>query len=473
MTPEGVAVLRMHVVRAGGVDYYVRDLVPGRSEGTGVAGESPGVWTGQGCAVLGVRSTVAAEEFSELLAGRDPHGERTLRTGRGSRSVSGVDLLFCAPKSVSLLHMLGPRELSEATGAAHRDAVADTLGYLEREVLGVRRTRAGGTAHLSTTGAVAAAFVHRTSRSLDPHLHTHLVTANVAQGVDGLWSSVDTRRLFHHRRPLEALYGASLRDQLSDRLGVAWERGATGRWELAGVDPVLSRLFSQRAASIDEHVFRSGVGSPGRRRVASHVDRPAKEVGRTVADLRVAWRRRAADHDLDPADLVRVVGRARTGPDRRAVDPEELSARLALHAGRNASLGRRDLVALVAESSPAGLRAGHVEIVAAAVGRAAGDAGRAREVDRGGGPATTTRSPTPAGVRWDVEDIGRVLDVAGAVGEGLAGGLAGDPGTLRSRSTGPIRGPERDPGLDGDGAYVVRGRDGARSRDGRERIARW
>ena len=38
---------------------------------------------------------------------------------------------------------------------------------------------------MPSTGMVAGNFLHRTSRALDPHLHTHLVVANVAEGVDG------------------------------------------------------------------------------------------------------------------------------------------------------------------------------------------------------------------------------------------------------------------------------------------------
>jgi len=470
-TPEGVAVLRMHVVRAGGVDYYVRDLVPG---GSGVAGESPGVWTGHGSAVLGVRGTVGPDEFVEVLAGRDPHGERALRSGRGSRSVAGVDLLFCAPKSVSLLHLLGPSELSEATGAGHRAAVGDALAYVERAGLGVRRARAGGTAHLATTGAVAAGFVHRTSRSLDPHVHTHLVTANVAQGVDGIWSSVDTRRLFRHRRPVEALYDSSLRRELSDRIGASWERGPTGRWDIVGVDPVLCRLFSQRTASIDEHVFRAGAGSPGLRRIAFHVDRPAKEAGPTVDDLRSAWRRRAVDHDLDPADLVRVVGRARMRPARAAVDPDEVSARLALHAARRQSLGTGDLVALVADSSPSGLRVDDVEIAAAALGRAAtAAAGGGRDPEEGGAWTPAGTRMLPVGGRWDVRDVRRGLDATEAALDGIGQDPAPGPRSMSARPGRADRGSEQGPGRDRGRVVPDRWRDGAAGRDPRERTAGW
>ncbi len=422
--------LRMQVVRTAGVPYYVRDLVPGTAEGTGVAGESLGVWSGRGSAVLGVRGVVRTDDFTSVFAGRDPVGERPLRTAGGARAVAGVDLLFGAPKAVSLLHLLGPRELAEATGVAHEAAVADAVGYLERVGLGVRRTRGGVTRRLPATGAVAAGFVHRTSRALDPHVHTHFVAANIAQGVDGVWSAVDTRRLFLHRRCVEAVYDTSLRWHLTERLGVAWERGHAGRWAVVGVDPVLTRLFSQRTASIDEHAHRAtgGRGSAARRRVAFHVDRPDKDAGPTVEDLRAAWRRRAADHDLDPADLVQVVGRSRAVPGEAAVDRDVLSEQLAVLANRGATLGTRDLVAAVAESSPYGLAPADLDTVVEALGRDIPTAGPRLLEDRGEGFGV--QDPR----RWATGDVVRACN---GPSDQLAAVLS-DPAGSRQRMLGGV-----------------------------------
>jgi len=358
----------MHVVRGPGVDYYVRDLVPGRAEETLVAGESPGRWAGRGSASLGLIGPVETTGFTEVLAGRDPVSGSGLRSPRGDRPVSGFDLTFCAPKSVSVLHLLAPAELGAAVGTAHREAVADAVGYLERNGHGVRRVRSGEVHHLATTGVVAAGFVHRTSRALDPHLHTHLVAANVAQGVDGTWSSIDSRRLFLHRRATEAIYGASLRHHLSRAAGVAWRQSPQGRWEVDGVDPVLCRIFSQRAASIDEHAHRSGGRtSPGRRRVAFFSDRPEKLVGGTVDGLRAVWRRRTADLGLDTGDLIRVVGRAQLTPALADVDPTMLGTGLGRLAATRTRISARDLVATVADSAPCGLVAAATERAATAL----------------------------------------------------------------------------------------------------------
>jgi len=411
----------MHVVRDTGVSYYVGDLAAGRAEETLVAGESPGIWAGGGSGALSQRGQVDSLAFRQVLAGRDPMDDRTLRDSRGTKSVAGVDLVFCAPKSVSVLHLLAPRELADAAGSSHEAAVADAVGYLERVALGVRRRRGGVTHHVATTGVVAAGFVHRTSRALDPHLHTHLVMANVAEGVDGTWSATDTRRLFLHRRAMGSIYDASLRHELTVRTGISWakvggtgERVASARWDVAGIDPVLLRLFSQRAASIDEFVHRrtGGHASMGVRRTAFHAERPDKDQGQTVEGLRSAWRSRANDFGVDPSDLIRLVGRASIGTERTAVDRDALGSRLEQLGTKRGWLASRDLVAAVADSSPGGLSAPQVERVAAALVAATTESNRSTPDE--------SRLHVDARVerRWDSGDIVRSV---GATLEALSG----------------------------------------------------
>jgi conjugative relaxase-like TrwC/TraI family protein len=410
-------VLKLHVVRGPGVDYYARDLVPGRAEETLVAGESPGHWTGRGSAGLGLDGPVESTVFIEVLAGRDPGSGSALRSSRRDRPVSGFDLTFCAPKSVSVLHLLAPAELGAAAGTAHQSAVADAVGYLERQGHGVRRTRSSEVHPLGTTGVVAAGFVHRTSRALDPHLHTHLVTANVAQGVDGIWSSLDSRRLFHHRRAIEAVYGASLRHHLTGAAGVAWRQSPQGRWEVDGVDPVLCRLFSQRSASIDERAHRAGGRtSPGRRRVAFFHDRPDKDMGGTVDGLRAAWRRRTADIGLDSTDLIRVVGRAQLAPHGPGVDPMRLDAGLGHLVATRTQVSSRDLVAVVADAAPWGLAAGATERAASAL-----VATQPHDAIEGGERHVDTWEPGEvAGVfRTDPDVVARAIDGRASVSADL------------------------------------------------------
>jgi len=422
-------VLRVHVVREGGHHYYVNDLVPGRAEGGLVAGEDPGTWSGTGAAALGLRGGIDFREFAEVLDGRDPVSGSSLRTRRGDRSVAGYDLTFGAPKSVSVLHLLAPREIATEVGRGHQAAVEEASGYLGRAAVGVRRSHQGEAALLPSTGAVAGQFLHRTSRTLDPHLHTHLVTANVAQGVDGRWSAVDSRRLFAHLHAAQGIYHARLRLELSERLGATWDVPRSGLGDVVGVDTTLRRLFSQRSAAMGEYRMRRGRTASGSTRSdgsAYYATRPDKDRSRTVPSLMAEWKQRASDFGIDLGDLTRVVGTRLESRHESTIDVERMQAHLAGLALDHRTLARRDLVAEVAAASTVGATARTVEWVA---GRLAEEAGAAAVVE---GRARAERSDRPtAEPRWRAVDVARAVEREGerlCLGRGRDDVERGPPG---------------------------------------------
>jgi conjugative relaxase-like TrwC/TraI family protein len=418
-------VLKIHVVHEGGHHYYVDDLVPGRAEGSLVAGEEPGVWAGAAAAALGLDGRVEATPFAEVMAGRDPGSGRPLRYRAPARTVVAYDLSFCAPKSVSILHLLGPRELAGETGTGHETAVAEAAAYLERSALAVRRRRDGSDELLPTTGAVAGGFLHRTSRALDPHLHTHLVVANVAQGVDGEWSAVDSRRLHGHLGAAQGIYHARLRLELTLRLAAAWEVGPSGLGDVAGVPSELRHLFSQRSADMTRFEFiRHGGAGPRGRDGAFHATRPVKEAGHTVEELGREWRRRATDFGYDLSDLTRVVGLGGRGRKRQVVDVDRARGRLGALPRGQRPLARHDLVALLASSSVAGTTAASLESMAATLAdRVAGRDGGSEQV------GIARVEP-----RWGADEVGRALEGIDSLAEGR-----GTARVLRERSDGRSR----------------------------------
>ncbi len=298
---------------------------------------------------------------------------------------------------MSLLHLLGPGEIGGATGAAHGAAVAEATAYLEREAVGVRRSRGGQVALVSSTGAAAGEFLHRTSRTLDPHLHTHLVVANVAQGVDGVWSAVDSRRIHAHLRAGQGIYHARLRFELSERLGARWEVQRSGLGDVAGVDRRLRHLFSQRSADMDEYVHLRAVPGDGafRRRGVFHATRPDKDRARTVGGLLPEWKQRAADFGFDLGDLTRVVGLARGAEPAPLVDHQRIGARIDELSCTHRWLARRDLVAVVSAATVHGATAQVVESVAASMAEAAG------------APVSGNRSFEP---RWEASAVARAVE---------------------------------------------------------------
>ena len=154
--------LRLSKLGPGREGYYLQ----------AVAIESPGQWMGHGTEQAGLTSEVGAQELSALLAGRDPISGEVLGSARNRVRVTGFDLTFAAPKSVSLLQGLAEEPVADAVTLSHRAAVAAAVGYVESRALGVRRQRGAERTVERVDGAFGAEFLHRTSRALDPHLHS-------------------------------------------------------------------------------------------------------------------------------------------------------------------------------------------------------------------------------------------------------------------------------------------------------------
>jgi conjugative relaxase-like TrwC/TraI family protein len=188
-------VLSIGKLSPGRADYYLDIVARGAEEYYVGSGEAPGRWVGRGARRLGLAGDVDGSDLRHVLAGRDGSGIALL--GRqGPQRMPGFDCTFNAPKSVTLLFALGSDEARRQVRAAHDAAVDAALAVLETEACRVRRGR-GGTDVLPGEGFVAAAFRHRTSRSGDPHLHTHVVVANLARSAaDGRWTALDGRQLY-------------------------------------------------------------------------------------------------------------------------------------------------------------------------------------------------------------------------------------------------------------------------------------
>ena len=251
--------LRVAKVRRGGHAYYLE--VAGNGTGTGI--EAAGRWLGTGAAALGLRGEVVGDALGAVLQGDDPLTLRRLGPSHHRVTVAAFDLSFCAPKSVSMLHALGPPEVAGEVLAAHERAVDAALDYVERRAVAVRRRAGGALVPVPADAVAAAGFVHRVSRALDPHLHSHVVMANLGRGPEGRFSALDGRGVYAHTPAAGALYHAQLRHELTTRLGVAFEPLRHGRADVAGIGPEARRAFSQRAAAIAEHLSAEVSAVPG------------------------------------------------------------------------------------------------------------------------------------------------------------------------------------------------------------------
>ena len=149
-------------------------------------GEAAGEWTGSGAQALGLDGLASGGQLRALLEGRDPATGEVLRSRMVH--VTGWDVTYSPPKSVSVLHAAGDPRIAAETLAAHRVAVRSALGYLESEACWTRRG-SGGSTRLVGEGFVGAEYVHRVSRAGDAQLHSHVVIANMTRA-DGRWTTL-------------------------------------------------------------------------------------------------------------------------------------------------------------------------------------------------------------------------------------------------------------------------------------------
>jgi len=349
-------VLRVAKVRKGGHAYYLE--VAGHGPGTGI--EAPGRWLGTGAAALGLRGEVDGDALGAVLEGDHPLTRRRLGRAHDRVTVAAFDLSFCAPKSVSVLHALSPPEVADEVRAAHVQAVDAALGYVERHAVAVRRSSAGVAVPVEADAVASAGFVHRVSRALDPHLHSHVVMANLGRGPEGNFTALDGRGLYAHAPAAGALYHVQLRHELTTRLGVAWEPLRHGRADVAGIGPETRLVFSQRAVAIAEHLSARGLGGSRARAIAGHATRPARDTHRSVDDLRPSWERRARAVGLGPDELGAVLDRVprHSAPGPALAAQERVAGELGR---RGATVTRRDVVQAWCGSQAEGAPAAAVE----------------------------------------------------------------------------------------------------------------
>lgn len=290
--------------------YYQRSVAGGACEYYAEHGDTPGRWHGSGVTQLGLTAGAEVQERElEALFGRalSPTTGAALGSPWRADAVTGYDLTFSAPKSVSTLWALGDARTMTAIDAAHAAAVNAALGYLELHASLSRRGR-DGVEQIGSAGFAAACFDHRTSRTGDPQLHTHALVVNKVRCVDGAWRTLDGHEIFHHKKSAGVVYQTALRAELSARLTVSFGPVSEhGQAEIAGVPEQLMTAWSSRTSAVladavptiadAEDALGRPVSAAERARIIKTAvlsTRPAKDAPVPEGDRRALWAAQAA-----------------------------------------------------------------------------------------------------------------------------------------------------------------------------------
>lgn len=152
------------------------------------------------------------------------------------------DIVFAAPKSVSVLMALLPQDSRlGALLTGHEAALADILGWLDKEAaFGL-----SGPAVLDCRGLDTSVVQHVSSSGQEPHLHAHILVKPTVTGLDGRTYPVDWDTLDQALVAAGSIYMAALRHNLVDTLGVTWTQDHhESKWQITGIPDALMAKWS-------------------------------------------------------------------------------------------------------------------------------------------------------------------------------------------------------------------------------------
>ncbi|MEU3953590.1 MobF family relaxase [Streptomyces achromogenes] len=286
-----------------GVRYLFRGVMVGdghRAVGTPLraaqdeAGVPPGVWKGRGLAALGLATgDVVSQRQAELLLGEGRHPDadrierellaqgkspaqarratvlgrpiehnRSPKTDKAKERTPwlAVDLVLRPPPTAHLAWALMDDEHRRVLELCQDTARDKTLAWVEESVAQIRWKAGGKQRARVRDGLVVAVFRHYESRAAEskPLLHDHaVVSIRARRPHDGKWGNVSADSLMAHIVAADTLYLLYFMEEVSARLGWAWEpREVTpGRrpvMDIVGIDRRLIGWQSTRRQQIED-----------------------------------------------------------------------------------------------------------------------------------------------------------------------------------------------------------------------------
>ncbi|WP_079950038.1 conjugative transfer relaxase/helicase TraI [Salmonella enterica] len=255
-------------------------------------------WLGDGAEKLGLKGEVANADMDAIRQGKLPDGTDLSRMVNGvNKHRSGYDLTFSAPKSVSMMILIGgDNRLLDAWNRSVENGMKEV-----EKLISARITDNGKTDSVLTGNMVAALYNHDTSRALDPQIHTHALVFNTTFA-ENKWRALasDTRMKTGFGENLYALQVAIGNlvlqpfRQEAEKLGYETvAAGKNGLWELKDV-PVAP--FSTRSQAISE---AAGPDASKKSRDVAALDTRQAKAWADPDLLKAEWRRRLTDEKFD------------------------------------------------------------------------------------------------------------------------------------------------------------------------------
>jgi conjugative relaxase-like TrwC/TraI family protein len=311
-------VLRIHKL-TGGAKYYTTLAAKDLAAYYTGSGEAPGKWLGSGLSpllfdlarqpnlppdlqailseitttdgsILDEKATKLFEFLNTQDAAKALFPPQRFQPDRAEgKWCSGYDLTFAAPKGLSLIATMTEDDgLRKAIYEAHEEAVQHTMSAIESDICYGREGKRG-VRLVPGAGLIAAEFRHRTARPAidgevpDPHLHTHVVVANIVRHPDGSYGALDGRALTERGNALAlaagAMFATEQRLALEKRgIYLDWRTaGRNGLLEVDGIPADILKAFSSRHSQIEAELAQTGAISTAANNAAQRKTRHGKD----------------------------------------------------------------------------------------------------------------------------------------------------------------------------------------------------
>lgn len=291
----------LELKRIDGVEYY-DTLSKSEYYADQSKGEPHGQW-GAGVEKIGINPAqpVQNELLKIVMTGHKPDGSKMVQNAGKSDMRVGMDLVFSAPKSVSVLWANASPELREQISKAQHQATTKAMDYLRERI--ETRTSKGGVFKETPAALIYASFEHCNSRAKDPNLHAHTVLSNAVVRENGKTSALDQKGIYDHIKATGATYRAELAQQLRG-MGFKLEedKDNAGIFQIAGFDKDLERHFSKRSEVIKKIAAEHGVKSAAKRQEIAKFSRDKKtEIDRPALFER--WQAESQERGFDAAGI--------------------------------------------------------------------------------------------------------------------------------------------------------------------------
>lgn len=259
-------------------DYYISDQ------------ELQGRFEGRLAARLGITGPATKDQFFALVENRHPLTGDTLTPRIKDNRITGYDINFHCPKSVSVIHALTN---DDHILKAFEASVQDTMGGIEK--LAMARIRQKGVYDDRATGELAwAAFTHQTARPVaaslpDPHLHAHCFVFNATYDEqEQRFKAAKFREIKRQMPYFQKQFHKRLADRLND-LGYKI-RPTDNSFEIEGVPVGIIKHFSKRTDEIGKAAKEKGITDAKALDALGAKTRSRKQKGFSMDELRHEWR---------------------------------------------------------------------------------------------------------------------------------------------------------------------------------------